>query len=210
MAALAVSHALTSWGEGTPGDAPVVVMMHGFGSNEADLAGLAPALPAGWAWASLRAPLPMGGPAFAWFPITTPGRPDPQTVIDATDAVSDWIAASLPATSRVVALGFSQGGLMASQLLRAAPRRVEAAVVLGGFVLDAELPGDAALAAERPPVFSGRGTADTVIAPDAVARTEAWLPGHSTLTERRYPGLGHGINPDELADVVAFLQQLPG
>ncbi|TAJ46843.1 MAG: hypothetical protein EPO52_15010 [Herbiconiux sp.] len=208
---LTVSAAITSWGGGpAPADTRrVVVMMHGYGSNEADLASLAPALPRGLAWASLRAPLTLAPGSYSWFPLTVPGNPQPEPVLAATEAISAWIDENIPVGVGVVSLGFSQGGLMASQLLRAVPRRVEATVILGGFVLASPLPGDDALADDRPPVFDGRGASDTVIAADAVARAHDWLPGHSTLTERIYPGLGHGIDATELADVVAFLEALP-
>jgi len=211
MTELTIPSALTSWGDGiAPAETRrVVVMLHGYGSNEADLASLAPALPRDLAWASLRAPIALAPGSYSWFPITVPGNPQPKPVLAATDTISAWIDETIPAGTDIVALGFSQGGLMASQLLRAVPRRVQAAVILGGFVLSSPLPGDDALATERPPVFSGRGESDTVIAADAVARAQAWLPGHSTLTERVYPGLGHGIDATELADVVAFLEALP-
>jgi phospholipase/carboxylesterase len=211
MPELAVTTSITSWGAGAaPGDADdVVVLLHGYGSNAADLVALGPALPDRYAWASLQAPIVMGGGGFSWFPITTPGRPDAEPVEAATAAIGAWISAQLPSSARVVVLGFSQGGLMASQLLRSVPRRVEAAVILGGFVLDGVQAGDEGLAAARPPVFDGRGTADGVIPAHAVAHASAWLPEHSTLTARVYAGLGHGIDDRELADVVAFLEGLP-
>ncbi|MEI5584769.1 MULTISPECIES: alpha/beta hydrolase [unclassified Agromyces] len=181
-----------------------VLLLHGYGSNERDLAGLVPMLGLDLPWASLRAPLP-AGPGAAWFEITTPGSPDAQPVEAATAAVWDWVDEHLDAATRVVPIGFSQGGLMASQLLRTRPDRVIAPVVLGGFVLGSAQPADAALAASRPPAFWGRGAEDRVIAAHAVARTAEWLPRHTTLVERVYPGLAHGISPGELADVRAFL-----
>lgn len=129
----------------------------------------------------------------------------------ATDAIWQWVDATLPADARVVPIGFSQGGLMASQLLRTDASRTVAPVILGGFVQGAEQPEDDRLAAEKPAVFSGRGDEDRVIAPAAVARTDAWLPAHTTLTARTYPGLAHGINQAELADVREYLaEQLAG
>jgi len=187
-------------------DAPLVLLLHGFGSSERDLPGIMQHLPHGLAWASLRAPLPLGHGGHAWVPITVPGRPDPDLVAASTTAVLDWLDEHVAATTPVVPLGFSQGGLMATQLLRHRPDRFAAAVVLAGFTLDGPLPGDAELAAARPPVFSGRGDADQVIAADAVVRTDAWLPAHTTLTQHRYAGLGHGISAEELADVSAFLE----
>ncbi len=186
--------------------APLVLLMHGFGSDERDLAALAPQLPDALATASLRGPLrsPFGG--HAWVPITRPGRPDPDALAAATGDLLDWLDAHVAPDRVVVPLGFSQGGLMATQLLRTRPERFAAAVVLAGFVQDAAQPGDAALARSRPPVLWGRGDADPVIAADAVARTEAWLPGHTTLTPVVRPGLGHAIDAGLLERVVAFLR----
>lgn len=191
-------------GDGDPAD-PLVLLLHGFGSHEGDLPPVMPHLPGELAWASLRAPLDLPSGGHAWFPITVPGRPDPSTVASAADAVLDWVDGHVEAATPVVLLGFSQGGTLVTQLLRRRPDHFAAGVVLSGFVVGAELPGDAALAGTRPPVFYGRGDADRVIAADAVARTDAWLPGHATLDRHVYPGLGHGISPAELADVSAFL-----
>lgn len=94
---------------------------------------------------------------------------------------------------------------MASQLLRTRPDRVIAPVILGGFVMKHEQPGDAALAATKPPVFWGRGAEDRVIGAPAIERTQAFLPQHSTLEERVYPGLAHSISAGEVDDVRAFI-----
>ena len=111
--------------------------------------------------------------------------------------------ANLDAEATIVAVGFSQGGLMATQLVRSRPERVAATVVLGGFVLAAPQPGDDAIAASRPPVFWRRGADDRVIAEPAIARTASWLPLHATLDERVYPGLAHAIDATEAADARA-------
>lgn len=188
----------------TPHAPLVALLLHGYGSNEHDLPGLASALGLEMPWASLRAPLDLG-PGAAWFAITTPGNPDPQPVADATDTIWAWVDANLDPDSRLVPIGFSQGSLMASQLLRTRPRRVVAPVILSGFVLGAPQPADHSLAENRPPVFWGRGAQDQIIAAPAITRTESWLPAHTQLTRHVYPGLAHGINAAEIADIRAFL-----
>jgi phospholipase/carboxylesterase len=198
------------WSAGAAAAPAVVILLHGYGSNEHDLTGLIPALNLALPWASLRAPVDLGTGGAAWFPITTPGNPGAEPVAAATETIWAWIDAHLPATTLVVPIGFSQGGLMASQLLRTRPDRVLAPVVLGGFVLGAAQPGDDALAESRPPVFWGRGAEDRVIGEPAISRTSAYLPRHSTLVERVYPGLGHGIDATELGDVNAFITQHVG
>ena len=110
--------------------------------------------------ASLRAPR-AAGPGFAWYDL------DPElnaSRIDGGDAavrgILHWLDAQ--SSSSVGVLGFSQGGAMAVHLLRHAPERFAWAVSLAGFVLEGDAPADARLAAQRPPVFWGRGTADEV------------------------------------------------
>ena len=53
---------------------PLVVLLHGRGSNEADIIGLADHLPAGLAYAAVRAPIAEGG-GYAWFANRGIGRP---------------------------------------------------------------------------------------------------------------------------------------
>jgi phospholipase/carboxylesterase len=193
------------WAAEINGSPAVAVLLHGYGSNERDLAGLAPALRLALPWASLRAPLFLGHGGAAWFTITTPGDPDAAPVVDATDAIWAWIDTQVPEDTKIVPIGFSQGGLMASQLLRTRPDRVVAPVILGGFVLGAPQPGDDQLARNRPPVFWGRGAEDRMITVPAIDRTAEYLPGHSTLLERVYQGLAHSISTAELDDVRTFL-----
>lgn len=180
----------------------LLILLHGKGSHEGDLAGLIDRLPSGFVIASLRAPIP-DGPGFAWFRVTNPGNPEATFVDAAADAVLGWLDA-LPFTPPSVGLlGFSQGGVIAVQTLRRAPERVSFALNLSGFVAEGVEPGDAVIA--RHPVFWGRGDADVVIGPAAIERTAAWLPSHVDLTAAVYRGLPHSISAEELDDIATFL-----
>lgn len=181
---------------------PLLVLMHGKGSDERDLAGLVGRLPADFVMASVRALLP-DGPGFSWFVGHAPGSPSQDEVDAAADAVLAWLAGVATDDPAVGVLGFSQGGAMAVHLLRRAPERVEFAVNLSGFVVEAVEPGDELIA--RHPVFWGRGDVDLVIPPAAIERTAGWLPAHVDLTAIVYPGLAHSISGDELDDIAAFL-----
>ena len=183
---------------------PLLVLLHGYGSHEGDLFSLSPALPLGPVVASLRAPL-LAGPGNAWFPLTfeTPLDEHAKNADAAAQAILDWLDTT--ESTSIGLLGFSQGGAVALQLLRLAPTRFDYAVMLSGFVVGASHPGDAALAAAKPPVFWGRGTLDQVIPPAAILATEQWLPAHSTLTARIYEDVAHGISNAELRDINAFI-----
>ncbi|GHD47062.1 esterase [Mycetocola manganoxydans] len=187
----------------------LLIVLHGYGSNEADLFQLAPFLPLEPVIAALRAPLvaPFPIDGWSWYPIDQPGHPEETGLAASTAAVLSWLD-SLPYTPDSVGLlGFSQGGAMSIELLRAAPERFSFAVNLSGYSAINSHPGDEALAERRPPVFWGRGTLDDVIPARAIAHTTEWLPAHSRLVGRVYEGLSHAISQQELADVRAFIER---
>lgn len=188
-------------------DAPLtLVFLHGYGADELDLAPLGPMLALTVPWASLRAPVTLASGGYAWFPFSSlDGSGGGLGPDEATGTLWQWIDAYLAPDAKVAVVGFSQGGLMATQLLRTRPDRVAATVVLSGFVHAAPQPADERLAAERPAVFWGRGARDRMITSDAVQRTSQWLPAHSDLTGRVYPELAHGISDTEIDDVRTFL-----
>jgi pimeloyl-ACP methyl ester carboxylesterase len=111
---------------------PLLVLLHGYGSHEGDLFGMAPGLPLGPVIASVRAPIAENG-GWAWFSLgdSVPGDPDPARVDAAASAVLEWLD-TVDYTS-VSILGFSQGAALALQVLRLAPDRITATVALSGL-----------------------------------------------------------------------------
>lgn len=194
---------------------PLVVMLHGWGADERDLAGLVPALPGDLLYASLRAPLPLPGRGFGWFPLTLTtaelGVPDTSLADAAARGVLTWLDRTLARarTHREVALlGFSQGAATALQVLRHAPELVSGAALLSGFAVPGLVAGDEALSQIRPPVLAGHDPADPVIPATATERLQSFLAGHTAVDARTYPGAGHGITTGEAADVGAFLTRV--
>jgi phospholipase/carboxylesterase len=168
---------------------PLLVLLHGRGSDENDLVPLTMSLPAGFAVASVRAPISEGF-GWSWFDPDAggpSGDPHPAHADLAADAVLEWLHGLDWVPPHVGTLGFSQGGAMAVHLMRRDPYRFDFAVNLAGFVVRGEQLADAALAVRRPHVFWGRGADDPL------------FTGH-------YAGLGHSISPDQLRDVAVFLQ----
>ncbi|RKR75606.1 alpha/beta hydrolase [Frondihabitans australicus] len=187
---------------------PLVLLLHGVGSHEGDLIGLAPYLAPEFVYASLRAPLEYGG-GYSWYPLSTPGAPDYAGVDEAADAVLDFVDSLAGQHPTVGLLGFSQGGSLSLQLLRKRPTAFEFAVVLAGFVVPgAPADVDEQVAAAKPPVFYGHGDADQVIPAEAVARTSEWLAEHTAVDDSVYPGLTHGVAQEEIDDVNGFLARV--
>ena len=183
---------------------PVVLLLHGYAADEKDLPelmGFLPDLP----WAALRAPIALGHQAFAWYHIASPLTPALEDVEPATEAIWDWVERSIPDDSPLIVLGFSQGGLMATQLLRTRPERLAATVILAGFMFAGEQPADTALTALKPKVFYGRGANDERISREAVRDLNVWLQTHTRAQTKTYDGLGHSIDARVMADVADYL-----
>lgn len=197
-----------SLGEAERSTRPLLVLVHGYGSHENDLYALVPHLPEEFVFAAVRAPLspPWPAPGYSWYPIENLDAHDPDAVTDAATRFIEWLDLVAP-DAPVGLLGFSQGAVIAMQALRLRPERFAFAVNLSGYAAPGALPGDADLAQRRPPVFWGRGTRDDVIPAVLVAHTTQWLPLHSELSGRVYPGLTHSVSEQELTDIRIFLEK---
>ncbi|MDO9218709.1 MAG: phospholipase, partial [Lacisediminimonas sp.] len=111
--------------------------------------------------------------------------------------------------ARVVLGGFSQGGIMALSLLLTQPWHMHAAMVMHSRLLAEVLP------LQVPPgqlqgkqLWVSAGTRDAVLPPahaQAIRQSAQHWP--LTLTYAEFPN-AHEITPDELAQAMAWLEQL--
>jgi phospholipase/carboxylesterase len=195
----------------------LLVLLHGVGSNESDMFGLASAVPGRFHVLSLRAPNEMGPDAFGWFAFVV--GPDGRRAIDAEQEqnsrslLADNISSaaeqlSIPA-ERVVVGGFSQGGIMSLSLLLTRPELMTAALVMHSRMLPEVVPLMAPtrrLQGRR--LWVSHGAADPMIpltnARDIRDRIRA-LPIELSYTE--FPGV-HEIRPAELSGAMAWLNGL--
>lgn len=209
MSDLTIDADATRWTPGDRGGLPLLVLLHGYGSDENDLFSLVPFLPDGIAVASVAAPLtpPFPMPGRSWYPIDGLEGRSPDATTAAARALLDWLDTTTADAPTVALLGFSQGAAVSLQALRLDPARFDSVVALSGYATPGELPNDESLTQSRPRVFWGRGTHDDVIPQPLIDHTAQWLPDHADLTGRVYPGLTHSISEDELVDVRRFLEK---
>jgi phospholipase/carboxylesterase len=189
---------------------PVLLLLHGYGSNEQDLPSLVNYLPGSLPWFSLRAPLKLQPGSYAWAHRAVPGNPQPETVEAGTSDLWAWIDANLPESCPLIALGFSQGGLMVTQMLRTRPDRLLGSAIIAGFTFNATQPADEQLSQELPAVIYCRGLDDQVISEDAVARTLEWLENHTAASVKTYYRLGHSIDERVMDDVAEYFTKTLG
>ena len=111
--------------------APLVVLLHGRGSSERDIIGLAGHLPPGPSYVAVRAPIGEGG-GYAWFANRGIGRPVAESLADAMAWFGDWLDDVAPAGRPVVLVGFSGGAAFAGGLVLSDPARYAGAAILYG------------------------------------------------------------------------------
>ncbi len=186
-------------------DAPLVVLLHGRGSDERDIIGLADLLPTGPAYAAVRAPIGEGG-GYAWFANRGIGRPVAESLADGIAWFRAWLDRVAPTGRPVVLVGFSGGATFAGGVVLADPARFT-----GLATLYATLPFDAGVPTTPGhlagvPVLVAQGDADTVIPVELQARTWQYLHADSgaELTARRSPG-GHGLSRDDAEALALWL-----
>lgn len=187
--------------------APMVVLLHGRGSHEREILALAEHLPAGPAYAAVRAPIAEGG-GYAWFANRGIGRPVAESLRATMDWFHAWLDAAAPAGRPVVLVGFSGGAAFAGGLLLDDPDRYAAAAILYGTLpFDAGVPTVSARLAGVP-VLVAQGEHDTVIPRELLDRTWDYLLGESgaATTARRDP-VGHGMAPEALAALDDWLSE---
>jgi phospholipase/carboxylesterase len=194
----------------------LVVFLHGYGADGADLLGLAdvlgPHLP-GVAFMAPDAPEPCRGNPFGrqWFPIPwLDGSSEAVAeagLMAAADDLNGWLDASLAAeglaADRVVLVGFSQGAMMALHVAPRRPAAVAGIVAISGRLLAPERLDQAVT---QPPVMLIHGDADDVVPFADMARAGQALDGAGfTVFGHVMRGTGHGISNDGLSAALAFI-----
>lgn len=186
---------VATYGAADP-SAPLVVLLHGRGSNEHDILDLAAHLPVGPTYAAVRAPIAEGG-GFAWFANRGIGRPVAGSLQNTMSWFRSWLDDVAPAGRPVLLVGFSGGAAFAGGLVLNDPSRYAGAAILYGTMpFDAGLVTDTGRLAGLP-IFMAQGDSDHVIPRELLDRTWAYLlaeSGAPTLAHRQ-PG-GHQLTPD--------------
>jgi len=198
----------------------MVVFLHGYGADGADLLGLAdplaPHLP-DTVFLAPDAPERVAGAPFGrqWFSIPwLDGSSEEESragLVRAADDLNAFLEARLAeeglGPEALALVGFSQGAMMA---LHVAPRRpvaIAGVVAISGRLLAPErLAGDAVV---KPPVLLVHGDADPVVPfEDMGLAGDALVSAGFTTYGHVMQGTGHGIAPDGLSVALAFLRDV--
>ncbi len=202
---------------GTDSPPPLLLLLHGVGSNERDLMGLASWLDGRLFVVSARAPIALGYEAYGWFRFyLTPDQPDGPVVLDPREAensyrlilhfIDELVEVYGVDPDRAYLMGFSQGTIMALSVALTRPDKVAGVVAMSGRFPDAIRPQIAPPKQLRGlPILLQHGTEDPVLPVQygrAARETLNDLPVRLDYHEYR---MGHHVTQESLADASAWL-----
>lgn len=127
------------------------------------------------------------------------------------DLIAALLAHAIPHT-RIVLLGFSQGGCLATEYAARTPRRYAGIVGLSaGLIENGDQPRTYTGSLAGTPVLLGCSDVDFHIPLARVERTAQLFADLGAVVDKRiYPGMGHTINQDEIDAIQRLLDSLTG
>lgn len=194
---------------------PVILLLHGVGSNENDLFSFAGQLPDNFLVISARAPYEQGPGSYAWYEVDfSTGKPVPNAaqaeksrtvIIDFINQLKEKYHFD---DARVYLCGFSQGAIMAYSVGLTRPDKIRGMAIMSGRLLDEVKPTITPNEKLRHlNVFMSHATDDKVLDIHYAREGHAFLKGLGINPEyKEYTG-GHTINKEMLNDLIGWLRK---
>ncbi len=195
---------------------PLLILLHGYGSNEQDLFSFAEELPDELLIISARAPLSMGFGSYAWYTIhfdSTDGKfSDIPEAIKARDTISQFIDEVTTNfevdTNNIFLLGFSQGTILSYAVALNYPEKVQHVIALSGYINPELLPNS--LEKENYnnlDFYISHGTVDQVLPVDWGRKAPPFLNELNIKNSYQEYPVGHGVAPQNFHSFKTWIQE---
>ncbi|MHC5202310.1 alpha/beta hydrolase [Myroides sp. LJL119] len=194
---------------------PMILLLHGYGSNEQDLFSFASELGQEYFIISARAPFVVGPGGFAWYEINFDQDANKfsndQQAIESRDLIVGFIQELLlkyPIDPQKVNLvGFSQGAILSYSISLSYPKIIHNVVALSGYfnpkiIKDGFENNDFS----KLKIFASHGTVDQVIPVQWAQQTPLILEKLNIFHQYKEYPVGHGVHPLNFADFKKFLE----
>ncbi|HET8854750.1 MAG TPA: alpha/beta fold hydrolase [Salinimicrobium sp.] len=195
--------------------APLLLMLHGYGSNESDLFSFAEDLPEEFFIISVRAPLALQPYGHAWYNIfwdnSTGKFSDDEQAIISRDLIANFIGEAISTYNldkeNVTLVGFSQGTILSLAVALSYPEKIKNVIGLSGYINPQilksgyDLKDFSCLA-----VYSSHGTSDQVIPVAWARKTKPFLDALGIENSYSEFPVGHGVAPQNFAELKAWLK----
>jgi phospholipase/carboxylesterase len=193
---------------------PLLLLIHGYGSNEEDLFSFAAELPDEYYIVSARAPYNLQYGSYAWYAINFDADQNKFSDNDQARISRDLIAqfidelvANYPIdTKNVTLIGFSQGTILSYAVALSHPEKVQRVVAMSGYV-NQEILEENYLknSFTNLKIFASHGTVDQVIPVEWGRKAKPFLENLGiNTTYKEYP-IGHGVSPQNFYDFKNWL-----
>lgn len=195
---------------------PLLLLLHGYGSNEEDLFSFASELPDDYYVVSVRAPYDMQFGSYAWYAINFDTDENKFSDIGQAKTSRDLIANFIDElisnyqidTENVTLIGFSQGAILSYAVALSYPDKVQRLVAMSGYV-NTEIAIDdfENNALHKLKIFASHGTVDQVIPVEWARKSIPVLENLGIeVIYKEYP-IGHGVSPQNFYDFKNWLLQ---
>ncbi len=192
---------------------PLLILIHGYGSNEQDLFSFANELPDEFLILSVQAPYEMGYGGYAWYAIDF--NADDEKFSDLVQAKAsieklvsfiDYAKKKYNTNpNKTFLLGFSQGAILSYAISMNYPNKVEYVVALSGYLNEDLLPEETHTPIDTD-YYISHGTSDQVIPIDWAKKACEYLDNLGlTYRYSDYP-VGHGVSPQNFFDFKKWLE----
>lgn len=195
---------------------PLLLLLHGYGSNEEDLFSFASELPEEYYVISARAPHPMPPYGNAWYSIHFDNDAnkfsDDDEAIESRQLISKFIDELIETypidKNKVTLIGFSQGAILSYAVALSNPEKIQRVVALSGYINPAIISdGYTENDLSKLKFFISHGTVDQVIPVDWARKAPEFLNALGLdVVYKEYP-VGHGVAPQNFYDFKSWLQQ---
>ena len=188
---------------------PLLLLLHGYGSNEEDLFSFAAELPDEYYIVSVRAPYDLQYGSYAWYAINFDADQNKFSDNEQAKVSRDFIAkfideleANYPIDAKNVTLiGFSQGTILSYAVALSHPEKVQRVVAMSGYI-NTEILEENYLknSFSNLKIFASHGTVDQVIPVEWGRKAKPFLDNLGiNTTYKEYP-TGHGVSPQNFYD----------
>ena len=195
---------------------PLLLLLHGYGSNEQDLFSFANELPDYYYVISVRAPYSLQYGSYAWYAINFDADENKFSDHDQARTSRDLIAnfvdeliANYPIDAeKVTLIGFSQGTILSYSVALSYPDKIQRVVAVSGYLnLDILTENYQKNDYSNLKIFASHGTVDQVIPVDWARKAKPILDSLGIeTTYKEYP-IGHGISPQNFFDFKNWLEK---
>ena len=214
MQNLSLEHIVQKPAKKGTGKSPLLLLLHGYGSDENDLFSFSSELPDDLFIISVRAPIPMQPYGNAWYAITIDQEgvktSDNEGAIKSRDLIARFIDEAVTAYDldpfTVSLLGFSQGTILSYAVTLTYPEKVKNVIGLSGYINADIIDLKSAAAYAHLNIYNSHGTVDQVIPIEAARKTPGYLEKLGIQASLNEFPVGHGVHPNNFYEFKNWLE----